>query len=137
MEIDITDFVKNEDPCEFSASQAELGRNAGEITWGNAVNQASYTDWITAENRDEFEAWVKEFGAWDEDHIKGWSLDECNALVIQYVSGDLRELNSLCPSSKDEFGISWKKAEFLSHRGTISGNVYKGDDGRIYFYLGN
>lgn len=100
MEIDITNFVRTAETHEFSASRAELGDNAGKITWAkaNAVAEAGNTRWITDETRDEFEAWVKEFGAWSRDEIKAWSLDECNALLIQFISGDLNELESLCYS---------------------------------------
>ncbi len=40
MEIDITHFVKTAEPCEFSASQMELGANVGKITWENAKREA-------------------------------------------------------------------------------------------------
>lgn len=137
MELDITDFVRNAETHSFSASRMELGDNAGQITWNNAVTEAaSNTQWITADSRDEFESWVGDFGAWDDDEIKAWSLDECNALLIQYISGDLNELESLCYSDDDEFMIDWNKAEKLSSAGTIGGRIYKGDDGRVYFYMG-
>ncbi len=118
MEIDITDFVRTAETHEFSASRAELGDNAGKITWANAVAEAGNTRWITDETRDEFEAWVKEFGAWSRDEIKAWSLDECNALLIQFISDDLNELESLCYSDDDEFSIDWDEAERLSQEGT-------------------
>lgn len=142
-ELDITLFVRVEEPAEFSASRVELGNDAAKITWGNAVEHAKNTrldnaaPWITAENRDVFDAWVREFGAWDAKEIAAWSLDECNALLIQYISGDLRELESLCFSETDEFGIDWGKAQKLSEEGAISGNIYKGDDGKVYFYMGS
>ena len=137
MEIDITDFVKTAEASEFSASQAELGKDAGKITWNNAKREAESTQLIGEENRDEFNRWAREFGAWSEDEIAAWSLDECNALLIQYISGDLRELESLCYSDDDEYGIDWKEAEKLSSAGTIGSNIYRGDDSRLYFYMGN
>lgn len=141
MELDITTFVQTAETHELSASRMELGADAGKITWNNALREATAMhlrgQLIDADNRGEFESWVREFGAWDETEIATWSLDDCNALLIQYISGDLNELESLCYSDTDEFGINWKKAERLSERGTIGGNIFKGTDGRVYFYMGN
>ena len=137
MEINITEFVRNAETHDFSASAAEMGQNAGKITWNNAVQEAASTQFITAESRDAFESWAREFGAWDREEIAAWSLDECNALLIQYISGDLNELESLCYSDSDEFGIDWDAAEKLSREGAIGGSIFKGDDGAVYFYMGN
>jgi hypothetical protein len=136
MEIDITDFVSEADPFAFSASAAELGANAGKITWNNAKQEAQSTQWISNDTRGEFESWVRDFGAWDAEEIAAWSLDDCNALLIQFISGDLRELESLCYSDSDEYSVDWTKAKRLSSEGTINGCIYKGDDNRVYFYMG-
>lgn len=137
MEIDITDFIRNAETHELSGSVAELGQDAGKITWNNAVREAEFTQFITETTRDQFESWARYFGAWEYAEIAAWSLDECNALLIQYIAGDLNELGSLCYSDSDEFGINWKKAERLSNEGTIGGHIFKGDNGRVYFYMGN
>ena len=137
MEINITHFVRTAETHELSASRAELGNDAGKITWNNAVREAATTQLISQDDRDEFERWVREFGAWSRDEIEAWSLDECNALLIQYISGDLNELESLCYSDTDEFGIDWDEAEKLSSKGTISGNIFKGVDDHVYFYMGS
>ena len=136
MEIDITDFANSEDPSEFSASQAELGVNAGKITWGNAKRAAATYSWVTDENRDEFERWVRDFGAWDEPEIRAWSIEDCCALAVQYVSGDLRQLEHATGDSRktDAFGFDWSVIESRLDGGN---SVYKGDDGRLYAYLGS
>ena len=137
MEIDITDFAMTAEPSEFSASEAELGQSAGKITWANANCEAASAPFLTTDAAfDGFYAWIKGFGAWDDDEIKAWTPIECNALLVQYISGDLRELTELCPGD-DEYGIDWSEALPLQERGTISSNIYKGDDGRLYFYMGN
>lgn len=41
MELDITSFVRDAAPFEFSASQMEMGEDAGRITWRNACEEAS------------------------------------------------------------------------------------------------
>ena len=40
MEIDITDLVTDNDMFEFSAVEAEMGDDAGRITWRNAREHA-------------------------------------------------------------------------------------------------
>lgn len=137
MEIDITAFVRTAETHELSSSVAELGKDAGKITWNNALAEATSTQLIGAEDRDEFESWAREFGAWSREEITAWSLDECNALLIQYISGDLNELESLCYSDTDDFGIDWAEAEKLSQAGTIGGNIFKSTDGHVYFYMGS
>jgi hypothetical protein len=136
MEIDITDFVRTAETHELSASVAEMGENAGKITWNNALREASIVQLIDADHRDAFESWAREFGAWERDEIAAWSLDECNALLLQYIAGDLNTLESLCYSDDDEFCIDWDEAERLSQKGTIGGNIFKGVDNRVYFYMG-
>lgn len=137
MEIDITRFVKTAEPCEFSASAMELGQDAGKITWNNAKREAADSPLLPVDGLDEFRRWVKEFGAWSNEEIAAWDIGECNALLIQYISGDLRELESLCYSDDDEYGIDWEKSEELASEGTISGNIHRGDDSRLYFYMGS
>jgi hypothetical protein len=136
MEIDITTFVKNNDPHEFSANRMELGNRAGEITWSNAKHEAADAPLLPASALAEFRDWVSTFGAWEAKEIAAWDATECNAILIQYISGDLRELENLCYSDNDEYGIDWPKAEALSSAGTIGGNIFRGGDDHIYFYMG-
>lgn len=137
VEIDITHFVETAEPCEFSGSRMELGDRAGEITWNNAKREAAEAPILPEDALGEFRRWAGEFGAWYEEEIAAWDATRCNALLIQYISGDLRELESLCYSDDGEYGIDWDKARKLSEDGTIGGNIYLGDDGRVYFYMDN
>jgi hypothetical protein len=144
MEIDISDFVWNQDPFEFSASRMELGDDAGRITWENAKRQAAAEPLLkTPEDCDAFRDWAKGFGAWDDKERATWIADDCNALLIQFISGDLRELESLAPSDDNGEGIDWTEAQRLDEAGTItiSGWIFKGDIegtpdfGRIFFSM--
>lgn len=136
VEIDITCFFNNEEPGEFSASVAEMGENAGRITLDNALEHAADKPLLTTPNqlqalRDD----AKGYGVWKEDEIEGWSDEECNALFIQIISGDMREIEGLCMGDDGE--IDWEEYERLAERGTIGGRLYQGNDGRIYYYLGS
>lgn len=136
MEIDITEFVETADAYEFSASQAELGTNAGKITWSNAMAEAAERPLlITEDELDACRAWAQGFGAWDAETIAGWTAQECNALLVQYIAGALRELEATC--GRDDGTIDWQKSERLCEQGAISGALYRGDDGAIYFYMGS
>ncbi len=137
MEIDVTHFVETADAYEFSASRAELGNDASKITWNNAKREAAESPLLPEDAIEEFNRWVRGFGAWEQEEIEAWDATERNALLIQFISGDLRELESLCYSDDGEYGIDWQKAETLQSEGTIGSNIFKGDDGRVYFYMGN
>ena len=73
MEIDITRFVTEADPYEFSASIAERGDNAGPETWRNAVAEGESSPLLTTpEQLDALRAYMKGFGAWDDEEIAAW-----------------------------------------------------------------
>ena len=142
MQIDITDFFNNEDAFEFFASVMGRGANAGRETWQNAVQAGKDAALlVTEEQLNALRKWAQESGAWDENEIAAWSDDECNALFIQLISGDIREIEDLCVGDDGE--IDWKLAEELAQKGQIGGSLYRGDIpgskgfGRIFYYLGD
>jgi hypothetical protein len=130
VEIDITDFFESTDPFEYSASQAERGKNAGPETWANAMayRPALLT---TDETIDALRAYVKDFGAWEAEEIAAWDATHCNALFIQLVSGDMRE-GGLEGELDDS---DWRRYEKRAEDGNCSGNIFRADDGRIFYSL--
>lgn len=88
MDIKLTPLL-SEDAFNYSASAAEMGENAGRITWDNAKRAPVCLK--TPEELDAFREWVADFGAWSEDEIAAWDAAECNALFAQFVSSDIRE----------------------------------------------
>jgi len=134
MEIDITRFVTESDPYEFSASQHEMGGSAGEITWNNAKQAGADSPLLeTEEQLQALRDHVAGYGAWDSDEIAAWSDSECNALFIQIISGDMRESGM---DSCDMAEFDWAEYEKDSNAGEIPGNIFRGDTGLIYYYLG-
>ena len=111
MEINVTAFVKNEDPFEYSASRAERGENAGRETWGNAKRAPMLL--TEPEHFDALRVYVKGFGSWGEAEIAAWTEQECNAIFVQLISGDMREAEA----------------------GQIGGHLFRGDDGEVYYSL--
>lgn len=140
MEIDITDFVRNADPAEYSASVAERGISAGRETWSNALGDRPPM-LTTAAHLDALRAWARDSGGWERAEIAAWDDEECNALFVQIISGDLRTLESL--ASDDDGEVDWEEAGLLAEEGTLGGCIYRGDVpnspsfGRIFYYLGS
>lgn len=130
MEIDVTHMVDDSDEMPMlSGSVAELGTNAGPITWRNSKAYGAQHPLLkTDDDRDEARAYFREFGAWSAEEIAAWSEDELQGLVCQDIAHHIREMESA--ESAEEYREGCES-------GRYSGNVYQGDNGRWYFYLGN
>lgn len=134
MYLDITRFVTEADPSEYSASRAERGANAGTETW-QAANEAAKDEPLltTQEAIETVRDWFGEFGAWDDDERAAWSPAEVNALLIQYISGDMRE----APEGDGPGSIDWDAYEAGQADGTYASNLFRTDDGRVFIYIGS
>jgi hypothetical protein len=71
-------------------------------------------------------------GGWTREEIAEWPDSELNALFLQWIAGDVRELGY--DSLAD---VDWQDAEEQQSAGQAASNLFRGDDGKIYFYLGN
>jgi hypothetical protein len=122
MEVNITKFITQGEPCDYSASVAEIGDNAGKITWSNAQRDAGYFKLLDTEDKiDAFKDHIRGFGAWSEDEITKWSVRDCNALFLQLIAGDMREV--FLDDAPD-----WTREDI--------GNLFLGVDGQYYYYMG-
>lgn len=132
MEIDITTLL--EINCfTLSHSIAEGGENAGQNTWNASKKQAENTQLLnTPEKLQTMRDFARESGGWNKEEIAEWSDNELNALFLQWISGDVREMGF---DSLDQ--IDWEEAEEMQREGQAPSNIFKGDNGKIYFYLGN
>ena len=131
MDIDITTFFTEASPRDYSASAAELGQDAGRITWAHAIEDAPEYDHLdTGEKRQAFREHVAGFGAWTDEEINAWTPTELNALFLQMVSGDIRE------AGIDTDAPDWEAYEAGADEGQYSGNIGH-DAERVYYYLGN
>jgi hypothetical protein len=130
MELNITQFFRDAAPMDYSASRAELGNDAGPSTWRAAVDDSpDYMLLDTDDKRDAFRAHVREFGAWSQEDIAAWSDVELNALLLQMIAGDMRESDLDNDPSDDD----WRAYE----NSVNAGRIYRGDDGDVYYYIGN
>jgi hypothetical protein len=130
--INVTRLVSDADPFDFSASVAERGKNAGPETWSNAKVEATDRP-LEIDDRDSVKEYFACFGAWDREEIAAWSAADLDALVLQYASGDLREVQSLCPG-EGLADVDWTAAEELAQEGTIGGHLYV-SDGNLFIEL--
>lgn len=132
MEIEITSLLET-DCFPLSHSVAEGGENAGRNTWNNAKEQAGEAPLLkTPEELQSAREYFKSFGAWSEDEIAAWNDQEINALFLQFIAGDVREMGA---DSLSE--IDWKEAEELQSNGQAPSNIFRSNDGRVFFYLGS
>lgn len=128
MELNITNIVNNTDPFNYSASNAELGPNAGKITW-NAANRDA-DELLSGENfdREAYDKYFKGFGAWDKAERDAMSDTEFRALMLQFIAADMRDAD-IHPNMTDE---EWAAYEASDNAGRIG----RGDDGQVYYYIG-
>lgn len=130
MEINITRFFNDCAPRDYSASMAELGPDAGRITWSHSVEDSpEYFLLDDEDKREAFRSFVKSSGGWSETEIRAWSDIELNALFIQWIAGDMRELGIDNP-----INVDWGEVERVQSEGLAPSNIFKGIDGEIYFY---
>ena len=129
MEIDVTHMVENANQMsELSGSQMEHGRDAGSITWNNALEYGREQPLLTTdEERDAAREHFVHYGAWSREEIAAWSEDELQGIMCQDVAAAIREMEHY--PDPDEY----REAR---ERGECSGDLYQGDSGRWYFYLG-
>lgn len=122
---------------DYSASVAEIGNDAGPSTWRAACDDApDYPILDTEDKREAFRAFVRNSGGWSDDEVAAWSDSELTALLIQWISGDMREPVGfeLGPDTTPE---QWADYETQSREGNCAGRIFRADDGRVFFYIGS
>lgn len=129
MEINITKFfTENKTPRDYSASVAEIGKDAGAATWWAACDDAQDIVYLDSpEKRESFITFIKSCG------FDGGS-ENLDALFLQWIAGDCREMGLNNPADFDS--IDWARIESEQSEGRISANIFHGVDGEIYFYAG-
>lgn len=130
MYLDISHLIDSDfQPEMCSGSIMELGDNAGRITWENSKRESAARPLLVGDEqiqgaRDYFAT----FGAWTREEIDGWDAGEVNALALQFVAGDIREMEDCA----EDYADYQKQSE----AGRLRGCIHRDDDGKWYFYLG-
>lgn len=141
MELDITEFFNTAAPMDYSASVAEIGRDAGPDTWRAANDDAlDYSALLdTPEKRAAFIAHLRDMGFSDGEEMAEWPTLKLVALFMQLIAGDMREAGLDADSTLDD----WAHYEADASEGVVAGRIFKGDVpgnagfGRIFYYLGS
>lgn len=132
MEINITPLL-NMDCFSLSHSQAEGGENAGKNTWQASQAKAQEIKLLdTPEKLEAMRDFARSSGGWDQEEVTAWNENEVNALFLQWIAGDCRELGA--DSLQD---IDWQEVEEMQSAGQAPSNLFRSDSGEIFFYLGN
>lgn len=135
MELNITRFFREAAPRDYSASVAEIGANAGPVTWQAANDDSKdYPILDTDEKRHAFRQFVQDSGGWSASEIAAWSNQELNALCIQWIAGDMREVPDI-ELGPDMTDADWRAYEELQQSGTVASRIYRGTDGEVYFSI--
>lgn len=129
VEINVTAMVEDEDHMPIlSGSRAELGDEAGAITWKNSVEYGRKHPLLkTDDERDAARHHFRSYGAWSQEQIDAWSEDELQGIVCQDVAAAIREMEAFA---------SFEEFQAASEAGRVSGRLSRGDDGQWFFYLG-
>jgi len=130
MELDVTHMVDDSDSMpNLSGSRAELGQDAGKITWNNSVEYGRNKPLLTTDAmRDEARSYFQGFGAWTAEQIAAWSEEELQGVMCQDVAAAVREM---------EHYDTHEAFEQACEEGHCSGSLYLGTNGHWYFYVGS
>jgi hypothetical protein len=131
MEIDVTDFLASTDCSMLSGSVAELGTDAGRITWQNSIDTVKEFNPLPDDAAlQEFRDWLRPWGGWSDDEIAAMSDEHLRALCAQWIASDWRECFEW-PEHAD--GPDWAFYESMACEGTCPSSFYRDDTGRIFW----
>ena len=110
------------DPWDCFNSVANLGQNAGELTWRASQRHAPAL--VLSEGQKEaFREFVRDSGGWDEEEIAARSEAELTALCVQWIAGDIRE-GFGDGVSNDPAEWDWEDYAERAERGSVSSTLY-------------
>jgi len=128
MEIDVTDFLASTDCSMLSGSVAELGTDAGRITWQNSINTVKEFNPLPDDAAlQEFRDWLRPWGGWDDAEIAAMSDEHLRALCVQWIASDWREC------FLDAGPCDWSDYETRASEGQCPGSFFRDDAGRIFW----
>ena len=145
MELNVTQIVTahldGNPPAHLcSGSMAELGNDAGRVTWENSGDLADRLPGFleTETELQEVRDHIKEYGAWDGEEIAAFTPRDLRAFIVQEVMAEIRHLESSDIDLED-----FTEEEFQEATENEGGRLYKGDVpessgfGDWFFYVGS
>ena len=137
--IDVTALLNNPDfcPSDFSASAAEIGRDAGPDTWSACIEWVTDSPVLPADQLDCVQDYMRATGAWSAREIKRMSDTELQALALQIIAGDLREGFQLkFGAVPAETALDWPAYYVGAESGRWNSTFYRADDGSVSAEIG-
>ena len=131
-ELDVS-AIQDADVEYMSASECELGPDAGRITWDNSLRFAEAHPLATEENAEDIRSHFYEYGAWDRAEIDAWSDTELSAMVWQEAAADYRCFLEHCEGSLRKYR---RECEVGSIAGRLFISVKRNGKRTISIYLG-
>ena len=131
-EIDVSPLLASPgfDPWDCSNSIANLGQNAGALTW-QASRRAASALVLSEGQKDAFRDFVRSSGGWDDEEIASWADAELTALCVQWIAGDIREgFGDGVSNDPAEWG--WEDYNERAERGSVSSALYL-HDGKLFW----
>ena len=131
-EIDVTPLLASPgfDPWDCSNSVANLGQDAGKLTW-QASQRAASSLVLSEGQKDAFRDFVRSSGGWDDEEIASWTEAELTALCVQWIAGDVREsFGDDLPDDPAEW--DWVEYNERAERGSVSSTLYLHDGKLIW-----
>lgn len=86
------------------------------------------------EKREAFRAHVKGFGDWTDEEIAAWSDRELNALLLQMISGDIRESNLPDNIGQIKWSLAWEEYYEQIGAGQVSGRLFE-VNGEVFYSI--
>jgi hypothetical protein len=146
MHIKINNLMLSE-LSDYSCSQAERGAYAGPGSWAAANNDAmALLPASLAEKNlqqktvteEEFDAhiveWLKPWGGWDDEEIDAMGVQGRRALLLQFISGDIREAGLGDDRPEDISDEQWADYEQRAADGQVQGSIWR-DGADVWFSL--
>ena len=131
-EIDCTPLLASPgfDPWNCSNSCANLGQDAGKLTW-QASQRAASSLVLTEGQKEAFRDFVRSSGGWDEEEVDAWSEAELTALCVQWIAGDIREgFGDDLPDDPAEW--DWEDYNERAESGSVPSTLYL-HDGKLFW----
>ena len=123
-EIDVTPLLASPgfDPWNCCNAVANLGQDAGELTWRASRRFASALS-LTAEQKEAFRDFVRSSGGWDEEETAAFSDTDLTALCVRWIAGDIREgFGDDLPDDPAEW--DWVEYLHMADNGSVSSTLY-------------
>ena len=117
-------------PWDCSNSVANLGHDAGKLTW--QASQGFASSLVLSEGQKEaVRDFVRSSGGWDEEETAAFSDTDLTALCVQWIAGDIREsFGDDLPDDPAEW--DWADYNERAERGSVPSTLYL-HDGKLFW----